>query len=184
MCVRACVCVRALLLQGADSREVCLNREGAQRPCSSCGVWSQMIGPLFFLIFPSVRLSRLFFDSFSPACLLLIAAFSPLHFFPLCFLFFFFCVFFCLCSVSAPGSPRRWTVSLLSERSGIGSSVCTLFCLQITWGWGEDGQDFYFWKGGGLFLRLSCLYVSVSDVVFSTWLHFPLYTPISFSSAA
>lgn len=63
-----------------------------------------MIGPLFFLIFPSVRLSRLFFDSFSPACLLLIAAFSPLHFFPLCFLFFFFCVFFCLCSVSAPGS--------------------------------------------------------------------------------
>lgn len=41
-----------------------------------------------------------------------------------------------------------------------------------------------FERGGGLFLRLSCLYVSVSDVVFSTWLHFPLYTPISFSSAA
>lgn len=36
--VCACVCVCALLFQGADSREVCLNREGAQRPCSSCGV--------------------------------------------------------------------------------------------------------------------------------------------------
>jgi len=29
-------CAYALLLQGADSREVCLNKEGAQRPCSSC----------------------------------------------------------------------------------------------------------------------------------------------------
>lgn len=37
-CVFVCMC--ALLLQGADSREVCLNREGAQRPCSSCRVRS------------------------------------------------------------------------------------------------------------------------------------------------
>lgn len=53
-----CVCSCALLLQGADSREVCLNREGAQRLCSSCRVWNWMIGPPFSLsICPSVYLS-------------------------------------------------------------------------------------------------------------------------------
>lgn len=91
--VCACVCVCALLFQGADSREVCLNREGAQRPCSSCGVWSQMIGPLFFLLFPSVRLSCLFFDSFSPTCLLLIAFFPPPPLYSALFSFLFFVCF-------------------------------------------------------------------------------------------
>lgn len=180
-CVHACVC--ALLLQGADSREVCLNREGAQRPCSSCGVWSQMIGPLFFLPFPSVRLSvclACFLTAFRPhAC----SSSSPPLFSALfCFLFFV-CFSVCVacrllaaladglspCCQSAPGSGHqyaRYSASKLPEDEARMDRTST------------------FERGGALFLRLSCLYVSVSDVVFSTWLHFPMYTSISLSSAA
>lgn len=50
-----CVSICVLLLQGADSREVCLNR-GAQRPRSSCRVWIPVIGPPFS---PSISLSVL-----------------------------------------------------------------------------------------------------------------------------
>lgn len=92
-----CVYICALLLQGADSREVCLNREGAQRPCSSCRVWNWIIGPPFSLsicrpVYLSVSLF-LFFGQFSLACSNLIAFFcSALH----CYLSTHTCAVLCV----------------------------------------------------------------------------------------
>lgn len=103
----------------------------------------------FFLLFPSVRLSRLFFDSFSPACLLLIAAFSPSALFSF---LFFVCFSVCVacrllaaladglspCCQSAPGSGHqyaRYSASKLPEDEARMDRISTF----------ERG-------GGGLFL--------------------------------
>lgn len=104
------VCVRvfawALLLQGADNREVCLNREGAQRPCSSCRLWKWMIGPPYSLHPQSVPLSVcLLWQIFTHYIFC-----STLH---LCFLSS--CVCARVCVMTAPGNPHWATVFLLSN---------------------------------------------------------------------
>lgn len=96
--VRACVCVWALLLQGPDSHEVCLNRARAQRPCSFCRVWNWIIEPSY-----SVSICLCLFDIF----------FTHM-------LFVFFAQFVSLfasfvCSVSAPGRHHRSAVFFLSN---------------------------------------------------------------------
>lgn len=105
--LQLCVCFCALLFQGADSREVCLNREEAQRPCSSCRVWNQMIGPHFSLsICLSVLVFLSHFDSESSTWLTFIGLFLSV-------LFSIFCLL--QCKVAAPGGLHWSAVFLLSS---------------------------------------------------------------------
>ena len=70
VCVGVCLCVCVVLLQEADSREVCLNRQGVQRPCSYCtdtGPWHH--------VSITMSASRIFTIVFLFAILLLLYSF-------------------------------------------------------------------------------------------------------------
>lgn len=123
LCVCACVSICALLVQEADSREVCLNRQGVQRPCASCRVWIPVTGPLFS---PSISVFISFFNVDT------ISASHYLHyhfyFLPLHSSFACVPVGTCVraqvcrcvsecCDVSAPGSTHWSAVLLLSTLS-------------------------------------------------------------------
>lgn len=190
------VCVRvfawALLLQGADNREVCLNREGAQRPCSSCRLWKWMIGPPNP---PPVCPSVCLVWQISPT------SFSVLH------CIFVFCLHVCAgVRACVLWQPLETLTEQLSSCCQIcienDSWVCMLLYLQMTcagrpaWTSAHEGSPHLFesqhWQiyiptrctHAHTFSSTLCLHVSVSDVVFSASLHFHMCAPIVSGSDA